>query len=97
MIGDFVITYKGPYILSLKSRIYSQKRQKGRKSENHEYHFKKTNTRDGSRTNLRLRSELEAEREKNDALEARIALLVNNTNDVNDEITHLRATITSKF
>ena len=57
----------------------------------------KTNTRDGSRTNLRLRSELEAEREKNDALEARIALLVNNTNDVNDEITHLRATITSKY
>ena len=46
---------------------------------------------------MRLRSELEAEREKNDALEARIALLVNNTNDVNDEITHLRATITSKF
>ena len=84
---------KFKYIFSPKFRIYSQKRQR---AGNHEYHFK-NQYRDGSRTNLRLRSELEAEREKNDALEARIALLVNNTNDVNDEITHLRATITSKF
>ena len=50
--------------------------------------------RDGSRSNLKLRSELEAEKEKNDALETRIDLLVTNTNDVNDEIARLRATIT---
>ena len=50
--------------------------------------------RDGSRNILKIRSLLEAEKEKNDALEARIDLLVANSNDVGEELARLRSTIT---
>ena len=51
--------------------------------------------RDGSRNILKLRSDLESEKEKNEALESRINLLVQNSNDINDEISKLKIRITS--